>query len=442
MMEVQLAPSASLKKIKKAPKFNKTYDNNMESVDVIKLYTDFADEIQEARNKRKESKDGFNLFSALVDKKTHLEIYHSNFLAYLLGPENDHDCNHVFQKTFLEMIMKKIMVKHVDHPVVGFIIRWLKDDLGNSTVIKEKPVQSGRIDIEISGTKNRKIFLENKIRSTEGKGQLLNYFDHYHNNSQPGNFIGIYLTKDGSEAISLKNNKNANEAVISLSYYDILEWLSFCVEKEFKNSPNVSFSILQYTKELKKELGMINDLLINELQNKLSNDPSALLKIVSCQQSINDTITQIVIKKRSLFLSLLLDHIGKQLSNHQVLAVKDQNIKKFEKEGSIDIVNKNTGVEFSLYIKNSFPEFEDGGKGLWWGIYNIENNTPFQGLKLKNNHWEGIKLNSKINDFEDDVAGSLLIIESESSAETKQQILGYVSSYIIDHLSCINPTVS
>lgn len=409
----------------------------MESENILNLYTDLVNTIQVAQRNKRANKDNFNLFSGLVGKHTHLEKYHSNFLAYLLGPENDHDCDKDFLRTFLEMIREKIKFKHSnDHHAIIFITDWLKDDLAGHSVIKEKIVGSGRVDIEISKNYGqRKIFIENKIRSTEGKDQLLTYFNHYQ--ALPNcTFLGIYLTKHGDLPESIKNHTQANESLISLSYHDILGWLSSCIEKEFKNCDNVNFPIKHYISELKKELGMNNNIIIESLRNTLDNDPNRLKMIIEHQKTINDTMTQIIIDKRSFFLKALLNHIITELSTHRELFTV-QNVKISEKGGTININSRSNLVEFSLYIEYSFPYTVDGGKGLWWGIYNIHDNTPFRGLNFKKKHWEGMQLNDQINDFEDDVAGSLLIIESESFEEKRQELLDYISSNIIDNLKDI-----
>ena len=108
------------------------------------------------RNKTKKSRP--NIFKILgVQKKE--DLTHSNFLAWIMNPEEKHNIG----SSFLELFLLQFMTEQLH-----------KLNLDKINVFREYTGQSGRIDILIE-TKNFVVCLENKIESPESPNQLQNY---------------------------------------------------------------------------------------------------------------------------------------------------------------------------------------------------------------------------------------------------------------------------
>src|ERR1700722_13899705 len=133
---------------------------------------------------RKASKQNFNFFQGLTRSKTHLEEYHSNFIAYLLDPKGTHDCDSFFLNRFIKKIREsKTIVNDIKDEEL------LTAEVGREIVIDP----AGRIDILLqSKSKNSwVIFIENKVRSEESENQVKSYHDYYKNTKNYEKVIGI-----------------------------------------------------------------------------------------------------------------------------------------------------------------------------------------------------------------------------------------------------------
>lgn len=182
-----------------------------------------------------------NIFEILGVK--HYEIRHSNFLAWLLNPYENHGVGDYFLKRLmLDVFRDKRSCKNVID-----IHDLLKEDI---IIHREKH----NIDILIE-FQTAVIVIENKINAVEGKYQLQTYLDLIKDKYSNKSPIFIYLTKFGTQA-SLK------EDFIELSYQDILKYLDELIEYR---KENISKDVLVYIKDY------INNLNKNIMQQDPSN---------------------------------------------------------------------------------------------------------------------------------------------------------------------------
>ena len=109
----------------------------------------------------KESKTGFNIFQIISDKY-HREDFHSDFLALLLNPKENHGCGKSFLNQFVSMVEKAINVYHGNNSHFAH-------HYSESEVYREYPTNDGRIDILILSPGNKRaIVVENKINGALG----------------------------------------------------------------------------------------------------------------------------------------------------------------------------------------------------------------------------------------------------------------------------------
>lgn len=128
----------------------------------------------------------FNLFEAL--KLVWYEVRHSDFLAYLLDPQENHGIRDRFLKTLLQFALRggvNPSVTPIDIDV------W---NLSSAEVHREWQ----NIDIFIRDESNRLVVLiENKVQSEEHSNQLERYYDCVAGEYDGWRIVPIYLTKEG-----------------------------------------------------------------------------------------------------------------------------------------------------------------------------------------------------------------------------------------------------
>ena len=213
--------------------------------------------------RKKDSKENFNFFHALVtDKKIRLEKYHTNFIGYLLNTKQNHDCGVLFFESFLKLIKeeheKRINEKHeiacidtLNHAISTIDNKAI--DLNHVIVTIEKQTTEGRfIDIVVEYKNEWILFIENKMDSGESENQLKDYykfcFDKINEKQdlKDKKPIGIFLTQSGDEPSTSEDSRN----IISISYSQIIDWLEKCIS-QLSGNDNITYSLKQYIVALK-----------------------------------------------------------------------------------------------------------------------------------------------------------------------------------------------
>ncbi|KAA0764495.1 PD-(D/E)XK nuclease family protein [Bacillus sp. SH5-2] len=157
----------------------------------------------------------FNPFKILkVDK---FEIRHSNMIAWLLDPTE----NHHLSSMFVNKILSKTFVKAENEELIGQynFIKLHKQSLQDLEVFREVQTKNNkRIDIlAISEAQKVAILIENKYKSLESDGQLENYLKFVNKKYEGYTIIPIFLSLDGSAP--------SHEAYLTLDYGDVLNIL-------------------------------------------------------------------------------------------------------------------------------------------------------------------------------------------------------------------------
>lgn len=141
-----------------------------------------------------------NSFNTLkILKLENHEIRHSNVLAWLLSPKENHSLRDYFLRKMVEhLILIDENSNNSLYEIVGDI---LNHSLMDSHVYREVKTNKNRfIDLLIVNQQLNTVFLiENKFYSTESANQLDDYLDFIEQTFKEFTIIPIYLTLDGEE---------------------------------------------------------------------------------------------------------------------------------------------------------------------------------------------------------------------------------------------------
>lgn len=157
----------------------------------------------------------FNPFKIL--KVDQFEIRHSNMIAWLLDPTENHHLNSMF----VNKLLSKTFVKAENEELIGQynFIKLHKQSLQDLEVFREVQTENNkRIDIlAISESQKVAILIENKYKSSESDGQLQNYIDFVSEKYEGYTIIPIFLSLDGSAP--------SHKDYFTLDYGDVLNIL-------------------------------------------------------------------------------------------------------------------------------------------------------------------------------------------------------------------------
>lgn len=189
-----------------------------------------------------------NRFNPLkVLKVQDYEIRHSNILAWLFDPSQNHNLDDRILKRFLlKVLLRPDNDELLDN--MDIVYQLQQESLNDVKVFRE----NSHIDILlVSESHKTLILIENKVYSGEGLDQLMRYFDKVKSDYADYFVIPIFLTLDGAQPTHKK--------YFSGSYDDVLDAIEF-VKNEYKNrtSPEV-IAFLEYYIEILKEKYAMDD---------------------------------------------------------------------------------------------------------------------------------------------------------------------------------------
>ncbi|HEY4599781.1 MAG TPA: PD-(D/E)XK nuclease family protein [Cerasibacillus sp.] len=152
-----------------------------------------------------------NSFNTLkVLKLENYEIRHSNILAWLLNPIENHNLYDYFLRKMIEHLI--LIDENSDNPQYEAVGEIVSHSLMDSHVYREVKTNNNRfIDLLIINQHSKFVILiENKVYSTESENQLDDYLDFIHHTFNGFTIIPIYLTLNGE--------KPSNQQYFILSY--------------------------------------------------------------------------------------------------------------------------------------------------------------------------------------------------------------------------------
>jgi hypothetical protein len=190
----------------------------------------------------------FHQFNPLkVLRVDRFEIRHSNVLAWLLDPNENHQLGSFFLKKLLSRLITRVenedKVKKVD------FLSCFYASFSDAEVYREVKTETNRyIDLLlVSPSQKIVLVIENKFHATESDGQLLDYLTYARHHYQGYTVIPIFLT--------LTSDAPSHPDYWILDYHDVLEIIHFHLELQRESILNSVYEFLtHYTSILQEEL--------------------------------------------------------------------------------------------------------------------------------------------------------------------------------------------
>jgi len=319
---------------------------------------------KEIDDKKKAKGEYFNVLDSLPRK--HHEDLHSNFIGYLLDPNESHKLGNIFLNSFLEIISSKVEDKIIES------IR-LNEPF---TLRREFAVQEGRIDLLLE-SKNLVIIIENKIFAKDQEYQLKRYDDWAKRVGKP--YIIIYLTLDGRYSAQ---NPNINYFPISYKT-DIKNWLNVCL-KLVEGQYNPTIGIKSY-------LDILNNKILHEPNGKNVMKIKDLLvtehvEIVQFLEEFSSAMVLIRDETRTQFfkdVQLFGQNVGIAMTpisylNEKIVEIPVEDIWKKPYQG---FMIKNPVIKTDKPDENIHIIIEQDWNNLFYGLVGIKNSkgklSPF-----------------------------------------------------------------
>jgi len=229
----------------------------------------------------------FNVFEAIG--ATRQELRHSDFLAFLFNPSE----NHSLGDHFLKIVLKDIIFENDDLPISAVDID--VTNLENSEVRREWQ----NIDILVLNHDAKiAIVIENKVDAAESAGQLERYYKRVQSTFQEYQIIPIYLTPEGLDATA--------ENWVSYNYGAISEILTSIIDtKNNVIGQEILFAIKHYNEILRRHVMV--DSKVKQLCEAIYKEHKTALDLIfeyrpDFHSDISDYLQQLIQKKVELIL--------------------------------------------------------------------------------------------------------------------------------------------
>lgn len=173
----------------------------------------------------------FNIFEVL--NISHLEIKHSDVLAYLFNNKESHNLKDTFLKEFIYEVEA---ASNID-------LNLTLDD--SYTIKREYAIPKGFVDLLLISYKYKTIIvIENKIQSKERDNQLKKYKEHFKDKGAGYKLVFIYLT--------MNDEKASDDEYISVNYTTVIKSLERVLR--YKNySEKIEYFLEDYLEVLLKK---------------------------------------------------------------------------------------------------------------------------------------------------------------------------------------------
>lgn len=196
----------------------------------------------------------FNIFEVL--NISHLEIKHSDVLAYLFNNKESHNLKDTFLKEFIYEV----------EAATNIDLNLILDD--SYTVKREYAIPNGYVDLVLMSYKQRTIIIiENKIQSKERENQLKKYKEHFKDKGASYKLVFIYLT--------MNDEKASDDEYISVNYTTVIKSLERVLR--YKN----------YSEKIEYFLEDYLEVLLKKYKLKSSTDLTNFRKLINIERGKN-----------------------------------------------------------------------------------------------------------------------------------------------------------
>ncbi len=231
---------------------------------------------------KKEQSQSFNIFKVL--KLDNHEIRHSNFLAWLLNPKENHGCGDKFLKQFLQ-------------EALGNNIGEVLPDTSDIVVETEYMTNAGRrIDILIHSQKSSFVcVIENKYGSCEHDEQCKHYKDFIEKFSDfkaYGRKYFIFLDIYNPESKVMETTLMGYNSITYKNVYEILN--NLWNEKSFANNDSIQSTVYQYLEIIKEKYKMLDTEIKNQCRNIYAKYPEVLETLEQYNKELQQDIYNIM----------------------------------------------------------------------------------------------------------------------------------------------------
>lgn len=270
--------------------------------------------------------DGINIFHVLKIART--EIRHSNMLAWLLDPNENHGLGTSFLRALITDLSKSHSYGFAAEESVYYdailtpkdAISLLSSDLTDTRVYREW----NHIDILLKLPKGIIVAIENKVDAAEstndGKSQLTKYRDVLNKNFEGEKILKLYLTPNGDSP----SQENQDWKVYT--YFDILSILTSVNDRHSNN------------------LSVESQALINNYIDVLNNEIMDNLELKSlCNE---------IYKKHKLAFDTIFEY--KESATSMAADICFRRLTDFKKDQSeIEIISQKSGVNIQFSTPGS-----------------------------------------------------------------------------------------
>lgn len=277
--------------------------------------------------------DDFNLFDVL--RITNMEIRHSNILAWIFDPNENHGLGDSFIKSFVTKVVSKC--DHNKHNAFDLLLQ----DFYSYQVYRE----SKHMDIVlVSREEKTAVIIENKIWSSESSHQLNDYLEKSKTEYKDYNILYVFLTPYGREASDPDN-------WIAFSYGEIIESLKNSI-KGINLRDEVSLVIQNYIDIVRKNIMKEKDEKLIGICNEIYNKHRTALRLIFENVNINNSIEHEIICETL-----------RELNDNGQIIFKDENKWQFftkamdEYLPALETTNSSWGTNWVYYYW--FEKYED-----------------------------------------------------------------------------------
>lgn len=226
------------------------------------IYTQISKLLLDENFRALKQQKKFNIFDVL--KIARKEIRHSNVLAWLLDPSEDHGLG---SRVLNEFVLLLVRDGHIHNAGAG---KYLLAKYEEVTVYRERK----NIDILIESVKDRFVIcIENKIDTKDHSGQLNKYNKSVRQDYTDYQKVFVYLTPGGDQPTEETDSEWA-----CLSYRNI----NICIDNAIRNAPidkKVNDFIEYYQEILRREI-MGEDAAIKRICSEVYRQHKAVLDLI------------------------------------------------------------------------------------------------------------------------------------------------------------------
>lgn len=240
--------------------------------------------------------DQFNIFDVL--KITNMEIRHSNILAWLFDPNENHGLGDEFIKSFITKVTEKTEESKYSP------FKLLLQDFDSYQVYRE----SNHMDIVLySQQEKTAVVIENKVWAGESKHQLKTYMEKSKQEySDCEQILYVFLTPGGDDASDPEN-------WIPFSYEEIVNIL-VDILRESSLREDVEFLINSYIDTVRKKIMKEKDQELVKICNEIYAKHKSALRLIFENVSVDSSIE-----------SEILFDVLRECQEKQLIIIEDNN---------------------------------------------------------------------------------------------------------------------